>query len=521
VIPVPTKLRTTITTLVTAGAVVLLPAAARADQYVVDHCSSWDGPAGGVAFPDFTGATTNACGTAAGLHAQVTGPPPTLDVGEHVNMQLSVPADRPNIVIERVRTDYGVPAATKAPPDGATAFMRLFNQQGQVIDFAIPGINQPVRRDFEAALPPGSRSLLWSLFCGGDAGPNGCYLASDVVLDVYKTRLWLNESVAPTLSVTGGTLAGAGAKSGQQTLLFDAADTDSGVSSVTVTLGTTVVGSASYPCTTQDWSPCKREQNNQLLRADTTKAPDGNQELLVTVRDKANNAVTRSLGTVTVANGQGAGAPNGASASRLAKITARFATTKRRSLRVRYGSQPTIRGTLVDEQGKPISGASVAVLQRLERAGADPVTIATVTTAADGTFAYKPAGGPSRTITVAYSAFANDPKPTATSSLRTSVRALLSARFARRSVRPGQRITLTGKLSLLGREGIEVKIQPRDGRVWHTYATVKTTRGGRFRWSYRFKPGAAGRTFEFRARVDSPIYPFAAGSSKSIFMRVR
>jgi hypothetical protein len=188
---------------------------------------------------------------------------------------------------------------------------------------------------------------------------------------------------------------------------------------------------------------------------------------------------------------------------------------------VRYGSRPTVRGRLVNEQGQPITGATVAILQQFKRAGADPVQVATVSTAADGTFSYKLAGGPSRTMTFAYSAFANDPKPTATASLRTVVRALLSARVSPRSVRAGRKITLTGRLRLLGREGIEVKIQPRDGRVWHTFATVKTTRGGKFRWTYRFKTSAAGRTFAFRARVDSPLYPFAATNSKPILVRVR
>jgi hypothetical protein len=80
---------------------------------------------------------------------------------------------------------------------------------------------------------------------------------------------------------------------------------------------------------------------------------------------------------------------------------------------------------------------------------------------------------------------------------------------------------MSGRLSLLGREGIEVKIEARNGRVWRTIGTVKTTRGGKFRWRYRFSRAAAGRTYAFRARVDSPIYPFAAGNSKAMFVRVR
>jgi hypothetical protein len=224
-----------------------------------------------------------------------------------------------------------------------------------------------------------------------------------------------------------------------------------------------------------------------------------------------------------VANGAGAGAPNGASASRFAKLTARFARTRARSTRLRFSSQPTVRGRLVDEQGRPISGATIAVLQRRRRAGADPVEVATVQTAADGTFSYKLQHGPSRTITFAYKAFGGDAEPTGRNSLRTVVRALLTARLRPRSVRAGGKITLTGRLALLGREGVQVQIQARDGRVWSKFGSVpvKTTRGGRFRWTYRFKPTAAGRTFAFRAHVDSPIYPFAPGNSRPVYVDVR
>jgi hypothetical protein len=84
---------------------------------------------------------------------------------------------------------------------------------------------------------------------------------------------------------------------------------------------------------------------------------------------------------------------------------------------------------------------------------------------------------------------------------------------------PG-RISLVGGLSPLGREGIEVKIQARNGRRWQTIGDTKTTRGGRFHWSYRLSSSAGGRTYVFRARVASPIYPFATSNSRPILVRV-
>ena len=180
---------------------------------------------------------------------------------------------------------------------------------------------------------------------------------------------------------------------------------------------------------------------------------------------------------------------------------------------------PSVTGVTTETCGT--GGASVAVLQRRQQSGADPVRVATAQTAADGTFSYKLPRGPSRTVTFAYSAFSGDAEPTTTSSLRTVVRALVSASIRPRSVRAGRKITLTGRLGLLGHEGIEVEIQARNGRVWRTVGTVKTTRSGRFRWPYRFSRAGAGSTFAFRVRVDSPIYPFAAGNSRPILVRVR
>lgn len=142
-------------------------------------------------------------------------------------------------------------------------------------------------------------------------------------------------------------------------------------------------------------------------------------------------------------------------------------------------------------------------------------------TGPDGHFSHKLGRGPSRTITFAYTAFTGDAKPAATSSLRAVVRAVVSARITPRIVRAGRRITITGMLAFAPRAGIEIKIQPRQGHRWYTFGTVKTTRGGKFRWRYRFSPSKAGQNFVFRVRVDSPIYPFAAGNSNPVRVHVR
>jgi hypothetical protein len=514
VIRVSTKPRATVASVAAASLLVLAPAAARADQYIVDHCQTPQG-APAVAFPSITGQTGNDCGAAGGglHHFEGTS---SIGTGTTRDIVLSIPADRPNIQIERMITTFSMPGA--APPQGSGGTngfgqLHMSNSNGDLI-YSASAQTTPIRPTLDRALPPGDRTLTWTAFCGGSP----CSWFDGNILNVYGTRLYLNESVAPTLNITGGTLSAPGAKSGQMSLALTVTDTDSGVSSVSVALGGTEVGAAKFACAFKDWSACPREQTNQLVAVDTTKVANGNQELVVTVRDAAGNALTRSLGTVTVANG-GVALNNGSSASRLAKITARYTSTRRGSRRMRLGSTPTVNGTLVDETGKPIAGATIAILAR--QAGARSAPVATATTGADGAFATKLPSGPSRTITFAYTAFSTDAKPAATAVLRTSVRAILSAKITPRSVRPGGSIVLSGRLRLLPRRNVEVKIQARQGSVWRTIDDVRTKTGGAFRWRYRFSAGQTRRSYAFRARVASQNYPFAAASSKSVLVRVR
>jgi hypothetical protein len=68
---------------------------------------------------------------------------------------------------------------------------------------------------------------------------------------------------------------------------------------------------------------------------------------------------------------------------------------------------------------------------------------------------------------------------------------------------------------------VRVTIQARHGKRWRTVDSVKTRTNGRYTWHYRFKASASGHAFSFRARVDSTLYPFTAGDSRSVIARVR
>lgn len=212
---------------------------------------------------------------------------------------------------------------------------------------------------------------------------------------------------------------------------------------------------------------------------------------------------------------------NGQNASRLASLTVAYATKRARVLRVGFKASPLVTGRLVNERGTGIGGATIVVLARRRQSRAVTGPIGTVTTAADGSLRYAMPSGPSRTLTFAYTAFAGDPRPADSDSLRTLVRASVTARITPRSPRPRQLARVSGRLRYLPRAGVQVIIQFRRGRVWRTVGNVKTRAGGRYTWRYRFLRQTRGRTFTLRARVDSPIYPFVPSNSKAFRVRVR
>jgi hypothetical protein len=202
-------------------------------------------------------------------------------------------------------------------------------------------------------------------------------------------------------------------------------------------------------------------------------------------------------------------------------LTASFVGTAARTRRVHFTARPSVAGTLVDEQARPIGGAALAVSARAHRAGAKALPLPGVTTQADGSFAYELPPGPSRTLAFSYTAFSGDATPASQSVLHTRVRAAVSARARPRSPRAGHRFRLTGRLRRLPRARVQVNVQLRDGREWRTVDHVKTRAGGRYAWRHRFERSSAGRRFVFRAQVDSPIYPFVPGHSRPVRLLVR
>ena len=203
-------------------------------------------------------------------------------------------------------------------------------------------------------------------------------------------------------------------------------------------------------------------------------------------------------------------------ASRDARLAA--SAGGRHALRTRLTTRVQVTGRLTTRDGRPIPGAMLQVSARESAAGAATTLLGTAMTRGDGTFSYTVPPGPSRRIIVTYGAAPADARPVGTAAVRLLVPARVS--FSVRPARPGRITWMRGRLRDLGRPGVQIQMQALDGRVWRTFDTTTTRRAGVFRFGYRFKPTAAGRTFQLRVLVDSPIYPFARAASPAVRIRV-
>ena len=283
----PLGLRSSLALVIAVSLLALAPATAGADPYPIDFCKVWgpervDSPAAVLPGLSTFGSNTdsaNTCGAGGpGGAVHLIIPGSSVPFNGLVGLRLGVPADRPNITIRRVQSSYRLQPTTAG---SSLAFLELIANDNQRLDSSVA----PVDKVDDRVVPTGTRSLTWWVFCSTSASTN-CYWSTPYIADLFKSRLTLDESVAPALTVDGGTLVAGGSKTGLQSVAFDARDADSGVRSVTVALGSTVVGAVAYSCFYDDWSACRRDRDDQVVQADTTKVPDGTHELLVTVSER-------------------------------------------------------------------------------------------------------------------------------------------------------------------------------------------------------------------------------------------
>ena len=373
--------------------------------------------------------------------------------------------------------------------------------------------------------------------CTHEVGdPNG-YAAA---VYLYAADLTLEQQAGPSASDVGGELANAPAVSGTSDVTFNATDPGAGVYEAVFTVDGQVVQSTVID---EEGGRCKNVgQTTDGLPAflylqpcpasvsadvgfDTTKVSDGSHHLVVSVIDPAGNSAPVLDRQITVDNPGVPGPPNGTNASAPATLEVGWKSSKHRRLTSRFGRQQEVVGRLTASDGQPIAGAQVGLQAIPAYAGAMAVTMPTLITAPDGTFALRlPGGLSSRTLRFTYCSHLDETQPAAVGTLALVVHAGIALAVAPHVTSVDRTIRFRGRL-LAGpvpHEGKQLVLEARSpGGPWLEFDVLRSGVRGRFRATYRFKfPGPADYQFRVLSEPESD-YPFAAGASNVVAVRER
>lgn len=147
----------------------------------------------------------------------------------------------------------------------------------------------------------GSRNVQFNVRCSAANGPGYCNWTGDAYT-IRGLTLQLEENALPSADASGALLS-AGEQSGSRPLDVSAADNDSGIKSIAVTLDDVNVGGFDFSgaCRIDRFRPCPSSVVKGI-DVDTTRVGDGSRLLRLAVTDLAGNTRTVDKGYVTVEN---------------------------------------------------------------------------------------------------------------------------------------------------------------------------------------------------------------------------
>jgi hypothetical protein len=379
------------------------------------------------------------------------------------------------------------------------------------------------------------------LSCGyyEDADPD-CPSASPG-LDVTMARadITLADDVAPSFAAapTGTLLSTNTVLAGPQSVAFQVADKGGGVAQVEAEVDGTVVAGGTYNdagkhCVTPYVYavPCPLNASGTLT-VDTSKLADGDHKVRVLVRDAGGNVTPWGPVSIRTHNAPPDTTcipdPKVADAGAV-RLTARTAAVgkhgkagkARTTLNVSYARKTELIGLLRGADGKPLPATSLCVVSRALGSSDPWQEVARPTTGSDGRFLVAPATGPSRELVAIYRVGSG----AVVGRSVIHVRPRVSVKAKRRSLRNGQVLKLTGRVSggPIPRRGLIVNMQAVVGGRWRGFGDpFHTTSKGTFTFRYRFTRTGGVQHYKLRVRIPSQNgYPYATGTSKRLTVKV-
>jgi hypothetical protein len=198
---------------------------------------------------------------------------------------------------------------------------------------------------------------------------------------------------------------------------------------------------------------------------------------------------------------------------------------------VDYGSRPRIEAVLRDEDGQPVAGAGLELVERFVPGSSLAPAGRTLTTDRNGRISAPLTRGPSRTVAVSYAGsrrYLGSTAPAVSVAVRGSAR--LDPLPER--IRAGRRVVFRGSIGTYGAampKGKLVELQARGGGV-HRFRTVgrafRTDARGNWKLRYRFDRFYVEPTrFQFRLRVTRerrwPYLTPTVSAARSMIIRPR
>lgn len=375
------------------------------------------------------------------------------------------------------------------------------------------------------------------LECPENRGATDNYAAA---IYLFAANFTLEQTAPPSVSSVGGELSTAPAIEGTSHIVFSASDPGAGIYEVQFSIDGKVVqhevvdedgGRCHNVGQTADGlpaflylQPCPATVNADM-GFDSLAVPNGSHHLIVTLTDAAGNVATLLDRTIDVDNPGPPGPPNGLGASSHARLQARWASTSHRRLAVSFGHRAKIVGRLTDQDGTPIVGAQMELIETPAFVGAHQASTLGGLTGPHGEFTIRlPARLSSRSVTVAYYARIGDLRPAASTTLDLAVRAPLSLVIYPRTASAGSTIQFRGRLLAgpipAGGKPLILEARSGSGR-WIEFDVLRSDSRGRYGASYTFKfPGPV--LYQFRVVCEQEAdYPYTEGFSPVVTVNER
>lgn len=419
-------------------------------------------------------------------------------------------------------------------------------------------------------------SITINASCGGVPNwtcppfPGGPLAATHVI----AADIELLDRDAPVVTATSGDLVVGGVLGGVRTLSVRASDVGVGLDVVGLAVDGRTVAEQTFPdstggrCTPAEdpgdgtraylWPvPCPTS-GSTTLEVDTRTIADGERRLTTYVTDASGNrAIIGEASTVVHNSGrigpgspmQLRGEPNGSPVTDQGRLTAGFRravprrcskasyrkrhrkacrsrTTVKRA-RFSRSARDEIVGRLRTPDGAPIAGARVVLMSTPRHGAGSQTTIGSAATSSSGRYVIKVRRRVSATLTVAWKARTNDNVPAVARTLSHRIGAHTTLRRTPTVGRRGRVIRFSGRLTARGGgqaplpANVPIVVRVRTGGKWATIANTSTNAVGRWTVRYRWPRAARGR-FSIRAEVRrASRYPYEAGHTGVLRVRVR